>query len=636
MLDVHYVYIEMTEERILVTAMNLSSKTSLWVAGTLVAIIGFCVLFGWAFDINALKSVLPGLTTLKPTTAIGFLLVGLSMIVAPSSRERLALVVKLTSGLIVIIGLIELAQYLFDIDLGVDDLLFTVPPGASFTDLHPGRMTPQAAFEFALLGGSIFLLRYRQAIYMVQGMVLAGTIIPFAILVSYLFGMSSLPFFPSYKLMGVHTAFGFMVAASGVLASTVESGVFIRLHKYVPKAIASFAIVMLFLSAIAMIAAIHRVGASYLSVLQSHNEVASLSSEAISNNNRTYISLAFTLLLGIGLLLLNLQYLKQEILKRKRAEEELLVTASVFGNSQEGILITDVNNTIMDVNPAFTHITGYSREEVLGRNPKILSSGRQDNAFYKVMWQSLNQERAWRGEIWNRHKSGEIYAEQLSISAICDNDGKVLRYIAIFSDISHFKEHEAKLSRVAHYDALTGIPNRLLLADRMKQAIAQTSREKNMMAICYLDLDGFKPVNDTFGHEAGDKVLIEMARRIGNTIRGGDTVARLGGDEFVVMLLGLEKGEECMAMLERLLAVIAQPVAVKDNSLTLGASVGVSIYPLDDEDPDTLLRHADQAMYVAKKSGKNRFYIYDPAPDVCVRDQHDFLNGNGTCDVGRA
>ena len=204
---------------------------------------------------------------------------------------------------------------------------------------------------------------------------------------------------------------------------------------------------------------------------------------------------------------------------------------------------------------------------------------------------------------------------------ICDNNGNVLRYVAVFSDISHMKEHEAELSHIAHYDALTGIPNRVLLADRMKQAIAQAAREHSMMAVCYLDLDGFKPVNDTLGHEAGDQVLIEVAKRIGNTIRGGDTVARLGGDEFVALLLGQEKGEDCLAMLERLLKAIAQPIDVKGQSITLGASVGVSIYPRDEENPDILLGQADRAMYAAKQSGKNRFCFFDLELDNCALDQ---------------
>ncbi len=315
----------------------------------------------------------------------------------------------------------------------------------------------------------------------------------------------------------------------------------------------------------------------------------------------------------------------RDITRRRMAEENLRITASVFDASQEAIMIADANGSIIDVNPAFTRITGYSREEVIGKNPKILSSGLQDKVFYARMWQSLNQDGIWHGDIRNRRKSGDIYAEMLSITVIRNNYGKALRYVAIFSDITHLKEREAELSRVAHYDALTGIPNRVLLADRMMQAIAQTVRGQNMMAICYLDLDCFKPINDSLGHKAGDEVLIEIARRIENTIRGGDTVARLGGDEFVALLLGLEKGEECVSTLARLLAAISEPISVKDKFVSVSASIGVSLYPLDNEDPDTLLRHADQAMYVAKQSGKNRYHIYDTESDRRARDQHTFL-----------
>ncbi len=313
------------------------------------------------------------------------------------------------------------------------------------------------------------------------------------------------------------------------------------------------------------------------------------------------------------------------ITDRKNAEENLRITASVFGISQEGILITDANNNIVDVNPAFTKITGYSRDEVIGKNPRLLSSGHQNEAFYTQMWDTLKLDQAWRGEIWNRRKSGEIYPELLSISVLCESSGKVVRYVAVFSDIIHIKEHEAELISVAHFDPLTGIPNRILLADRMKQGIAQTTRENNMMAVCYLDLDGFKPINDTLGHEAGDEVLIEVSKRIGNTIRGGDTNARLGGDEFVVLLLGLYRAEECVATLERMLSAIVAPITIKNKTVSVSASIGVSIYPIDDQDPDTLLRHADQAMYAAKESGKNRFHIYDPALDRRARDQHEFL-----------
>ena len=315
----------------------------------------------------------------------------------------------------------------------------------------------------------------------------------------------------------------------------------------------------------------------------------------------------------------------RDITESKRAEETLRITASVFDNTQEAIMITDVNNAIVNVNSAFTQITGYGREEVIGKNPKLLGSSQHGQDYFARMWACLNKSKAWRGEVWNQRKSGEIYAGMLSVSAICGEDGEVQRYVAVFSDISYLKKHEAELKRIAHYDALTNIPNRSLLADRMKHSIAQTAREQSMMAVCYLDLDGFKPINDTMGHDAGDQVLIEVAKRIGSTIRGGDTVARLGGDEFVILLLGLENGGECMTTLDRLLNAIAQPIIVKNKSHTISASIGVSIYPLDNEDPDTLLRHADQAMYVAKQSGKNCFYIYDPELDMRARDHDDFI-----------
>ncbi len=302
-----------------------------------------------------------------------------------------------------------------------------------------------------------------------------------------------------------------------------------------------------------------------------------------------------------------------DITESKRAEENLLVTASVYENTLDSIVITDAKNTIIDVNPSFTRITGYSREEVVGKDPTILSSGQHNKAFYTKMWEKLNRERFWHGEIWNRKKSGEVYAELLSINAICDNNDKVVRYVAVFSDITYIKEQEAELKQIAHFDVLTGIPNRVLLADRMKQAIAQTSREKNIMAVCYLDLDGFKTINDNFGHKAGDEVLIEVAHRISNTIRGGDTVARLGGDEFLILLLGLERKEESVATLERLIAAVSEPMIIQGKSCTVSASIGASFYPSDNEDPDNLLHQADQSMLRAKKSGKNRFKLYEPA-----------------------
>lgn len=302
---------------------------------------------------------------------------------------------------------------------------------------------------------------------------------------------------------------------------------------------------------------------------------------------------------------------KEDITERKRNEENLQIIASVFANSNDGILITDSNNNIVDVNPVFTQITGYTREEVIGKNPKMLSSGRQDNEFYGVIWQSLQQKKAWRGEIWNRRKSGEIYAELLSISAICDDIGMVQRYVGVFSDISYLKTHEAELSQIANYDALTGIPNRRLLADRLEQSISRVQRSEKILSVCYIDLDGFKQVNDLYGHAAGDQLLVEVTRRLHKVLRAEDTLARMGGDEFVVLLNDLVSKNECLQILARILDAVSMPVLIGKNEAAVSASIGVTFYTDAKEDGSTLLRNADHAMYVAKQTGKNRYHLYN-------------------------
>ena len=300
----------------------------------------------------------------------------------------------------------------------------------------------------------------------------------------------------------------------------------------------------------------------------------------------------------------------RDINERKRAEENLRITASVFENTREAIILTDRENHIIDVNPAFAQITGYSRDEVLGKNPKLLSPGKQDKAFYSEMWRSLNETGSWRGEVWNRRKSGELYAELLSLSAIHNDSGQVQRYVGVFSDITNIKKYEAELSHVANYDLLTGIPNRRLLGDRLGQAVAVAQRGGKTLAVCYVDLDGFKEVNDLYGHEKGDQLLVEITRRIQHELRAGDTVARLGGDEFTVLFNDLSHEKECFQILERLMQTIASPVQLDEHMLVVSASVGIAFYPADGEDGDTLLKNADRAMYIAKQNGKNRFHYH--------------------------
>ena len=312
--------------------------------------------------------------------------------------------------------------------------------------------------------------------------------------------------------------------------------------------------------------------------------------------------------------------------KRKGTDGALRQAASVFEHANEGIMITAPDGTILDVNKAFTEITGYRREEALGRNPRILQSGRHDAAFYAGMWQSLEREGSWTGEVWNHRRNGELYAELLTISAVRDSDQRVQRYVALFSDITAQKAHERQLEHIAHYDALTGLPNRVLLADRMQQAMVQTTRRAEQIAVAYLDLDGFKAINDSHGHETGDQLLVTVAERMREALRRDDTIARLGGDEFVAVLGSLQGLETCEPLLRRLLAAAAEPVRIGDEILQVSASLGVSLYPQQDPlDADQLLRQADQAMYHAKLAGKNRYHFFDLEHDRTLRGRHESL-----------
>ncbi|MEJ2610884.1 MAG: EAL domain-containing protein [Candidatus Thiodiazotropha sp.] len=300
-----------------------------------------------------------------------------------------------------------------------------------------------------------------------------------------------------------------------------------------------------------------------------------------------------------------------DISQRKQDENSLHLAASVFSTSQEGILISDAHNRIIDVNPAFTELTGYTREEVLGKNPGFLKAGRQDQRFYAEMWQSINATGEWQGELWNQRKSGEVFPEWLSIIAVRDEKGLLQRYVGAFSDISIIKQHEADLERIAHFDMLTSIPNRRLLSDRLEQAIAHSQRNGKKFAVCYLDLDGFKAVNDQFGHEGGDRLLVEIAHRLEAMSRGEDTVARLGGDEFVMLWSDIGSEADCVRALDRILNKLAEPMLSEGHSVSVSASIGVTLYPDDNVDADTLLCHADHAMYSAKQLGKNRYQIFD-------------------------
>ena len=307
--------------------------------------------------------------------------------------------------------------------------------------------------------------------------------------------------------------------------------------------------------------------------------------------------------------------ISRDITERKRFERELAQAAVVFDSSHQGIMVVDPARRITRVNPAFTRITGYAPEEVIGQTPRVLSSGLHGPEFYRQIWACIARDGFWHGEIWNRRKSGEIFAEMLSISAAQGAGGEIEHYIGVFTDISHIKAHEAELDRVTHYDLLTGLPNRRLLVERLNQAMLRTAREGRSLAVCFLDLDGFKEINDLHGVATGDALLVGVAEHLKSVLRSEDTLARLGGDEFVLLLSQIGSVEHCTSILDRVLEAASRPVPVQDRVLTVTASVGVSLYPDDQADPDLLLRHADQAMCVAKQAGRNRYQLFDPEND---------------------
>mgnify|MGYP003630498545 FL=1 len=283
----------------------------------------------------------------------------------------------------------------------------------------------------------------------------------------------------------------------------------------------------------------------------------------------------------------------------------------LFDRVHEGIIITNADNIIVDVNDTLCAITGYSRDELIGQQPNILSSGKQSKAFYSTMWQSLSDNGYWSGEVWNRKKDGSFYAEVLTIHRTADPQTGEMFHLGLVSDITMLKQHQAELERLAHYDALTALPNRNLLVDRFEQAIAHSNRTQTLLAVCFLDLDNFKPVNDELGHNAGDELLIEVAQRIKSMLRQDDTVSRYGGDEFVMLLGEIKNRQDCELLLHRLTEELSRPYLIEHNTIRISASIGYTVYPFDQGSMQTLIEHADQTLYKAKLDGKKTFRMYE-------------------------
>ena len=316
----------------------------------------------------------------------------------------------------------------------------------------------------------------------------------------------------------------------------------------------------------------------------------------------------------------------EDITSRKQSESRLELAASVFTHASEGIVISDPEGKILDVNEAFTRITGYSREEAVGRSTNLLRSGRHGREFYDNMWSDLVETGHWSGEIWNRAKDGRVFAEMLTINAVRDKSGRIERYVALFCDITANKEHEQALRRIAEYDILTGLPNRTLLRDRLYHSMALTARRGAVLAVVCLDLDGFRIINDKYGHAAGDGILTTIAHRIKLALRENGALSRLGGDEFIVVLSDQDNPDQTLPVVQQLLDLASQPVRIGNEQVSLSASAGIAFYPQPEEvDPDQLLRQAGQALYQSKIEGKNRYTVFDSHLDKSVRGHHEDL-----------
>ncbi len=299
-----------------------------------------------------------------------------------------------------------------------------------------------------------------------------------------------------------------------------------------------------------------------------------------------------------------------DITERKQTEDKLKQAGAVFDSTAEAIVVTDRNADIIAVNRAFSAMTGYSEEEVLGSNPRLLQSGRHNRAFFSMMWESLERSGHWQGEIWDRRKDGEVFPAWQTISAIHGENGEIVNYVSIISDISVVKQSQEQLNFLAHHDSLTALPNRILFNDRLHHAVDVSRREGTMLALVFIDLDRFKTINDSLGHPLGDKLLVQAAKRISRHVRSVDTVARLGGDEFVILVEHLERAQDAAKLCQKLIDAFQQPFLVEGHELHLTVSMGVSLFPRDGNDPATLLKHADAAMYRAKDEGRNVFQFF--------------------------
>ncbi|GAA6172117.1 hypothetical protein NBRC116592_17870 [Colwellia sp. KU-HH00111] len=305
----------------------------------------------------------------------------------------------------------------------------------------------------------------------------------------------------------------------------------------------------------------------------------------------------------------------------QQAADELKLAEIVFQESIVPIIIADGNALILRVNPAFTNVTGYSIDEVVGKNPRLLQSGKHDEVFYKNLWSSITEHGSWQGEVWDRRKNGEVYPSWLTMAAVRDEQLKIAQYICIFDDISAKKVDEDRIFKLAHFDIVSGLHNRASFHEQLELAINYADRQQHNLSLLYLDLDNFKLINDASGHLIGDLLLKHVAQRLKHLIRDEDSIARIGGDEFVILVMGTNNSKNVAGIAEKVLKEIAKPILLGNTEVVVTSSIGISTYPVDGTDADSLLRNADIAMYRAKDSGRNRFQFFTAEMNLQAEDR---------------
>ncbi len=344
----------------------------------------------------------------------------------------------------------------------------------------------------------------------------------------------------------------------------------------------------------------------------------------IESNNEIELQIGFKIFLLAIVSVSNSGYIDLfgfDITQRKQIEKKLQLNAQVFESATEAIMITDTDQRILDVNNAFCNITGYEREEILGENARILQSGKHSPEFYQELWNSVNEKGSWQGEIWDRKKNGDIYPKLLTISSVVNEEGKVIRYVGLFSDISVMKESEEKLYHMANFDVLTGLVNRRYFQDQLEKNLQHARRLKDLLALMFIDLDGFKLLNDNFGHQAGDQTLRIVSERLVGSVRDTDIVARMGGDEFTIILPFIKSSQNIVTIAEKILKHIIQPLKLKNAELFISASIGIAIFPNDAKSAEELVQNADAALYRAKQIGKNLYQFFSPEMNKYVKNR---------------